>query len=69
MLKGDGNTSCTSCHESQGTFTHPVGEGILDHRNRQIITCLTCHDPKGTDYENNLRLDQNKELCVQCHRY
>lgn len=69
MLKQDGNAVCEQCHETQGKFTHPVGEGVLDPRNGATITCATCHLSKGTDYPYHLRLPGDKELCVQCHPY
>lgn len=61
--------SCSSgkCHQTQASFTHPVGPGILDPRNKKEMSCLTCHDPMGTGYNYNLRLDPNKELCELCH--
>lgn len=69
MLKADGNGICSQCHESQGKFSHPVGDKIIDPRNRQPMTCLTCHDSKSSDYKNTLFLDGERDLCVQCHRY
>lgn len=69
MLKGDGNAVCINCHASQGQFSHPVGELVKDPRNGQMITCVTCHDPKGTEFKFELKLNGQKELCVQCHRY
>jgi len=69
MLKGDGNTVCSGCHPTQGTFSHPVGEKVRDPRNGQMMTCVSCHDPKGTDFPYQLKMDGQKELCVQCHSY
>ncbi|HFQ80015.1 MAG TPA: hypothetical protein ENK33_01425 [Desulfobacterales bacterium] len=69
MLKGNGITICTRCHTSQGKFSHPVGKGVIDHRNGRPITCITCHDPKGTNYRYNLVMDGKEALCVQCHNY
>ncbi len=69
MLKGDGNTVCMACHASQGTFSHPVGEKVRDPRNGQMMTCVTCHDPKGTDFPYQLKLNGQKALCLQCHNY
>jgi predicted CXXCH cytochrome family protein len=69
MLKGDGNTVCSGCHKSQGAFSHPVGTKTIDPRNGQMMTCVSCHDPKGTDFPYQLRLGGEKELCVQCHKY
>lgn len=68
MLKGDGNAVCSECHETQGKFTHPVGEGVADPRNRQSVTCVSCHYPHGTNFDFNLKLSGTKELCIQCHR-
>lgn len=68
LLKGDGVSACTGCHPTQGKFTHPVGERYRDPRNGQSITCVTCHDPMGTDFKFDLRLSGERALCVQCHR-
>jgi len=68
MLKSDGNATCEGCHETQGKFTHPVGDGVLDPRNGQTMTCVTCHYPHGTVYEHNLKLSGSMELCIQCHK-
>lgn len=68
LLKNEGNGLCSRCHETQGEFTHPVGDKVVDHRTGQTLTCLTCHDPMGTDYRYNLKQSGKKVLCVQCHR-
>lgn len=69
MLKDDGNAICVGCHKSQGVFSHPVGKGVLDQRTGAVMTCVTCHNPHGTDYKNQLRLSGAKALCVQCHQF
>ncbi|MBI5557130.1 MAG: hypothetical protein HY885_05785 [Deltaproteobacteria bacterium] len=68
MLRGDGNAICTQCHETQGKFTHPVGEKILDARTGQMVTCISCHLPMGSDFKNELIYSGSKDLCVQCHK-
>jgi predicted CXXCH cytochrome family protein len=68
MLREGGNDSCSRCHETQGKFSHPVGEKILDHRTGQMVTCVSCHNPMGTDYKYDLKLSGEKDLCVECHR-
>ncbi|BAT71034.1 cytochrome c family protein [Thermosulfidibacter takaii ABI70S6] len=68
MLYESGNKLCARCHETQGKFTHPVGEKVKDPRNGQPITCVTCHDPMGTAFKYNLKRSGDKDLCVQCHR-
>lgn len=67
MLKGDGNSICLACHPDQGQFSHPVGKGVIDPRNNQEATCLSCHNPHGTDFKGQLVLSGQQELCVQCH--
>ena len=59
---------CVKCHKTQGRFTHPVGEKVLDPRNGQPITCITCHDPMGTNFKYNLRLSGEATLCLECHK-
>jgi len=68
MLKDGGNETCSRCHETQGKFSHPVGEKVLDPRTDQIMTCVSCHQPMGTDFRYNLKLSGEKDLCIQCHR-
>ena len=68
MLNGDGNAACVRCHETQGEFTHPVGDKIIDPRNGQPVTCVTCHDPMGTNFKYNLRLSGEATLCLECHK-
>jgi predicted CXXCH cytochrome family protein len=68
MLKGDGVVICSQCHATQGKFTHPLGEKAKDPRNGQKLTCITCHNPHGTSYKNQLILNGQKVLCIQCHQ-
>lgn len=68
LLKGNGLEVCALCHENQGKFTHPVGPEVPDPRTGRMITCITCHNPMGTDYPYNLILDGKQQLCVQCHK-
>ncbi len=68
MLKGNGNRVCVRCHETQGKFTHPVGEKVRDPRNDQPITCVTCHNTMGTNFKYNLRLSGEAALCIECHK-
>ncbi|AEH45652.1 cytochrome C family protein [Thermodesulfatator indicus DSM 15286] len=68
MLKGDGNQVCSRCHKTQGKFSHPVGDKVLDPRNGQPITCITCHEPMGTNFKYELKLSGEAALCVECHK-
>lgn len=68
MLRGDGNAVCDRCHETQGTFTHPVGEKIIDPRTGLMVTCVSCHNPMGSNFKYELKLSGSKDLCIQCHK-
>ena len=68
MLKGTGTEVCSGCHKSQGAFSHPIGPEVLDIRTGQVMTCVTCHNPMGTDYKYHLVKDGKEDLCVLCHR-
>ena len=68
MKEGVETCSNVACHESQGLFTHPVGEGIIDARMNSPMDCVTCHAPMGAPEELNLRGDPNNELCAKCHQ-
>ena len=58
---------CTTCHKRHAKFSHPVGTDAVDPRSKRDITCITCHDLMGSQYEFALRFDRKKELCIQCH--
>jgi predicted CXXCH cytochrome family protein len=58
--------TCLGCHET-ASHGHPLGEGRLDPRDGKPITCVTCHDPHGTQFSYELRGDQSRGLCVDCH--
>jgi predicted CXXCH cytochrome family protein len=60
-------TVCTTCHKRHAKFSHPVGADAIDPRSKRDITCITCHDLMGSQYEFALRFDRKKELCIQCH--
>lgn len=65
LVNGEIRT-CLACHET-AKHGHPLGEDRIDPRNDQPITCVTCHDPHGTAFSYQLRGDQSRGLCVQCH--
>ena len=71
FLRAKEGESCNigKCHEQQQIFSHPVGTDIIDPRNKKEMNCITCHNPMGSGYKYNLRLDPDKELCEQCHRF
>ena len=68
LLQGDANKVCLPCHPNQGQFSHPVGQEVIDPRNSQMTTCVSCHNPHGTNFKGQLKLSGQQELCVLCHR-
>ncbi|MGA1874196.1 MAG: cytochrome c3 family protein [bacterium] len=66
--KTDIITLCTGCHKRQKIVSHPVGDKVIDPRDKKSpITCSTCHNPMGTAFRYNLRLDGTQALCQECH--
>lgn len=70
FLRDEAMNLCTKCHTRQKKVCHPVGDKIIDPRGdkKKPIKCDTCHNPMGTDFKYNLRLDGTQELCQQCHQ-
>ncbi len=68
LAKGKGTCSVEGCHPTQGRFTHPVGEKVIDPRSGMAMDCSTCHNPMGSKEEFILRAGKDRELCVQCHQ-
>jgi len=66
LLAGGGIRRCLACHETM-RHGHPLGEDRIDPRTGRGITCVTCHDPHGTDFPMQLRGDQSRGLCLECH--
>jgi len=59
---------CEKCHEWQTHSTHPIGEKIIDPRNKNVsVQCLSCHRTHGTEYEHFLYFETTNDMCVQCH--
>ena len=59
---------CGECHEWQTHSTHPIGEGIVDPRNRNMeLDCMSCHRTHGTEYKHFIYYETINDLCVQCH--
>lgn len=59
---------CGSCHEWQKHSSHPIGEKVVDPRNRNIgLDCASCHRSHGTDQKSFTHFSAKMDLCVQCH--
>lgn len=68
LLTNESIALCESCHEQQVTFTHPVGEGIIDPNTRGVVTCVSCHDAHGDEHKGILLADRGRDLCLRCHK-
>lgn len=66
--RGDVLVLCTRCHEAQHKITHPLGKDVIDPRNRQPITCVSCHSMHSAKAEFMLSHDRKRALCIQCHK-
>lgn len=58
---------CNTCHAEAHKASHPVGEGIIDPRKGEQVTCLSCHKLHGANFPDYLPLDPKMDLCIQCH--
>ena len=66
LLNAGGIRTCLACHESQ-QHGHPIGTDRIDPRTKKAMTCVSCHDPHGTEFPFQLRGDQSRGLCLECH--
>jgi len=60
---------CGECHEWQSHSTHPIGDKVIDQRNKNLtLDCLSCHKGCGTGNKPSmLHYELTEELCIQCH--
>jgi DmsE family decaheme c-type cytochrome len=59
---------CGTCHDWQKHSTHPIGEKVIDKRNKNLtLQCLSCHRSHGTEYKRMMPFATVTELCTQCH--
>lgn len=75
LLADDINPLCLSCHKSKASGRHVVAipggkhhplRGRPDPSNpKRELSCVSCHDPHSTDYEN---LFYSERMCVRCHK-
>ncbi len=59
---------CQGCHVAQIAITETIEGGAAERpvTDPQPITCAVCHDPHGSPYQSQLRLDP-ADLCATCH--
>ncbi len=68
LFPDDSLKVCAACHKEHAALSHPMGAGVRDPRSNQPLTCLSCHDPHGTQIASFLTFPKERELCIQCHR-
>jgi DmsE family decaheme c-type cytochrome len=60
---------CGTCHDWSKHTNHPMGEKVIDSRNRNLtLQCLSCHISHGTGYRYLIPFPTGTDLCVQCHK-
>jgi predicted CXXCH cytochrome family protein len=62
------SANCYGCHSTEGFTTKREGKKIeiADKESFHTISCLACHDPRGTEHPHKLVMDPEK-LCESCH--
>jgi len=60
--------TCARCHKAEHKVAHPMGSKVLDPRDGQPITCVTCHSMHSAKAEFMLIFDRKRALCIQCHK-
>jgi predicted CXXCH cytochrome family protein len=68
LLADDSLKVCGACHKEHASLSHPMGAGVKDPRTHDTMTCLSCHDPHGTQIDKFVTFPKERELCIQCHR-
>ena len=59
---------CGTCHDWQKHSTHPIGDKVVDKRNRNLtVDCLSCHRSHGSEFKSFVHYDLKMDICVQCH--
>jgi len=60
---------CEACHDWSKHTNHPMGEKVIDSRNKNLrMQCLSCHIAHGTGYRYLVPYPTVTDLCVQCHK-
>jgi predicted CXXCH cytochrome family protein len=68
LVKPDVVETCATCHDWVKHSTHPIGEKIIDPRNRNLsLQCLSCHRSHGTEYKHLMPYATSSDMCVKCH--
>ncbi|MBI5360963.1 MAG: hypothetical protein HZA48_10325 [Planctomycetes bacterium] len=77
LVDMDYTKMCMACHKKRDT--HPVDKIASNtietfenslvklDANRKVV-CISCHNPHGSDEENILHYNKERDLCIQCHK-
>ena len=59
---------CGKCHEWTTHSSHPLGDKIVDPRNKNLkLECLSCHRAHGTEFNKLMPYAKQTDICVKCH--
>ena len=68
LVKTDGIELCGGCHDWQKHSSHPIGDGKVDPRNRNLtLQCGSCHRAHGTSSKHMVPYAKVSDLCTKCH--
>jgi predicted CXXCH cytochrome family protein len=67
-FKADILDLCSECHQAQHSISHPIGEGVVNPRTGQTLTCISCHSLHEARADYMLQFDRKRQLCIQCHK-
>jgi len=59
---------CMTCHDdAKETHYHPMGDGVIDPRTKQALTCTGCHSAHSSNHTELLVAEKDRKLCILCH--
>jgi DmsE family decaheme c-type cytochrome len=60
--------TCGTCHDWHKHSTHPIGDKVVDPRNKNArVSCISCHRAHGTEFAKLMPQPTTTEVCTQCH--
>jgi predicted CXXCH cytochrome family protein len=68
FVDNDTTKMCGPCHSGGNHSAHPMGDKIVDPRNRNLrLQCLSCHRAHGTEFKHMMPYATGPDLCTKCH--
>lgn len=70
MLAKDSIELCKGCHKptAHPFGKMPDGKVVIDPTTNDMLTCASCHDAHGSEFDKLTREDKNAALCNRCHK-